>query len=214
MSQSLRPIYNLIILDESGSMQSVKTVTLNGFNETVQTIRAAQRQFPEQQHFVTLVTFNGTGIKTLLDKQPVEELSELTAESYLPNASTPLYDAIGKSLMRLEFQTEQEKEYSVLVSILTDGEENSSREFKGTNIKAMIQRLKEKDWAFTYMGANHAVEQVAKSMDIDSFTQFESNEEDMKGLFKKESLGRMSFYNKIYQGQSSKDAMKDFWDKE
>ena len=55
-------IYNLIILDESGSMASLKRSTISGFNEVVQSIQSASKQFPEQQHYISLVTFNGDGI--------------------------------------------------------------------------------------------------------------------------------------------------------
>ncbi|HRI28100.1 MAG TPA: hypothetical protein PK715_08610, partial [Chitinophagales bacterium] len=72
-------VYNLIVLDESGSMQSIKNATISGFNEVVQTIKGAGQNFPEQEHFVSLITFNGLGIKTLLDKQPVTSLNELNA---------------------------------------------------------------------------------------------------------------------------------------
>jgi len=67
-------VFNLIILDESGSMTPVIGATIAGFNEIVQTIKGAQVQFPNQQHRVSLVTFNGLGIRTVLDNQPVADV--------------------------------------------------------------------------------------------------------------------------------------------
>ena len=67
-------VYNLIILDESGSMGAIKNSTISGFNEVVQTIKGLEKKFPEQKHFISLVTFNGLGIKTKLDKEPVSGL--------------------------------------------------------------------------------------------------------------------------------------------
>ena len=61
-----RTVHNLIILDESGSMEAIKRATIIGFNEVVQTIKGVEKRFPEQEHFVSLVTFNGLGIKTKL----------------------------------------------------------------------------------------------------------------------------------------------------
>ena len=55
-----KKIFNLIILDESGSMQSIRKEAVDSVNETVQTIRKAQRKHEEQAHYVTLVTFNDT----------------------------------------------------------------------------------------------------------------------------------------------------------
>lgn len=60
--EAKQKVFNLIILDESGSMQSIKSATISGFNEVVQTIKGMEMQFPEQEHFISLVTFNGIGI--------------------------------------------------------------------------------------------------------------------------------------------------------
>jgi Mg-chelatase subunit ChlD len=207
-------VFNLIILDESGSMASVKNVTMAGFNETVQTIQGAQKKFPEQEHSVSLVTFNSMDIRTVLDNQPAEALTLLTDGSYQPDGGTPLFDAMGRSLMRLEFQTEHLSDFTILVSILTDGHENASQEFSGSAIKAMIDRLTEKGWTFTYMGANHNVEQMASSLSIKSFLRFESTQEGMDELFRKDRNSRHKFYQKRSSGMSSKDAEKGFWDEE
>ena len=60
-------IFNLIILDESGSMQSIKTAALNGMNETLQSISNAQKKHEDQEHVVTLVSFNSDAVKTICD---------------------------------------------------------------------------------------------------------------------------------------------------
>ena len=59
-------VYNLIILDESGSMNSIEKQTVSGFNETIQTISAAQRKHEEQRHFVSLIIFNSDSIRTVI----------------------------------------------------------------------------------------------------------------------------------------------------
>ena len=63
-------IFNLIILDESGSMQSIKTAALNGMNETLQSISNAQNKHEDQEHVVTLVSFNSDAVKTICDCVP------------------------------------------------------------------------------------------------------------------------------------------------
>ena len=207
-------IFNLIILDESGSMEAIKAATLTGFNEVVQTIQGTSQLFPEQLHNVTLVTFNGLGITTRIDNQPAEQLTLLTNELFKPNASTPLYDAMGRSLLRLEWLTEKETNYTVLVSILTDGEENASKEFTGAQMQAMIDRLKQRNWSFTYMGANHAVQKMAFSLSIEQSITFQTNEQDMKQLFEKERKGRTAFYDKRSKGQSIKDAESNYFEQD
>jgi len=59
-------VHNLIILDESGSMFDIKGAIIKGFNEIVETVKGIQDQFPEQEHFISFMTFNGVGQKFLL----------------------------------------------------------------------------------------------------------------------------------------------------
>lgn len=205
------PVYNLIILDESGSMAPIRNITLMGFNEIVQTIQATQREFPAQPQYVSFVTFNGMGIKTLLDRQPAGELQPLTEAVYRPDASTPLLDALGKSLLRLELQLEQERSPTVLVSILTDGEENASREFSYQGVRALIERLKGLGWSFTYMGTDHGVEEVASELSIPHQYRFEKSEGGMQELFARERRSRSSYYEKKRQGLSSQEAEEGYF---
>ena len=93
-------IFNLIIIDESGSMMSIKNEAINNVNETIQTIRAAEKKRPEQEHFVTLVTFNDNA-KTIYNCVPVSKVKELTSKTYRPSCCTALYDAMGISLNAL-----------------------------------------------------------------------------------------------------------------
>ena len=204
-------VFNLIILDESGSMEAIKVATLSGFNEVVQTIQGAQEQFADQLHTVTLVTFNGLGIKTILANQPVDKLTVLDATRYVPDATTPLHDALGKSLMRLEWLTERETNYTVLVSILTDGEENASREFSASQVRALIDRLKLRNWSFTYMGANHDAERVASTLSIPNWVHFEADEQGVKAVFEAERKGRMAYYEKRGRGLSSHESEADYY---
>lgn len=93
---NVRPVFNLIILDESGSMQSIKTSIVGSFNETLQVIINADQKHEDQNHFVTFVTFDSEGIREHNYLQPASSLQKLTMETYLPGAATPLYDAIGE----------------------------------------------------------------------------------------------------------------------
>lgn len=178
-----RKVYNLIILDESGSMEIIKNATITGFNEVVQTVKGVEKQFPEQEHFVSLVTFNGLGIKTKLFNKKVKSLKEIDEKTFQPDASTPLYDAIGFSVNRLRREIESAENASVLVTILTDGEENASTEYTGAAVKKLIDELKRAGWTFTYIGANHDVERVAFSLSITNSLKFEANEADVKRAF-------------------------------
>ena len=97
-------IYNVIILDESGSMSSIYNATLTSMNEVLSGIRRNQEEFPEQRHYVTIVTFEGNGIqgvKTRRDRVPIETVAPFTEKDYRPGGCTPLYDAMGQSLSTL-----------------------------------------------------------------------------------------------------------------
>jgi uncharacterized protein YegL len=202
-------VFNLIILDESGSMQSIKQATIEGFNEVVQTVKGVESQFPEQEHFITLVSFNGLAIKTLLSVQPVKNLALIDGKKYRPDASTPLFDAIGFSLNNLVREVEQYKDYNVLVTILTDGEENASTEFNGVAIKKMIDELSLKNWTFTYIGANHNVADFALKISITNTMSYMADPVDMKRMFEREKSARMSYSQKI---RNKEDFRKKFYE--
>lgn len=198
-------VYNLIILDESGSMAAIKSTIISGFNEVVQTVKGVPLRYPEQEHIISLVTFNDLGIKTLLDNEDVNKLGLLNEARYQPDAMTPLYDAMGLSISRLRKVTDLVEDCHVLVTILTDGEENSSVEFTGESIKKIVDELKLKNWTFTYIGANHDVEKFALSISITNIMKFEANDQDIKRMFEDEQDSRLPYSEKIRQGQSTSE---------
>ena len=190
-------IYNLIILDESGSMESIKKETISGFNEVVQTIKSSQEEYKDQKNYITLVSFNTMGIKTVLNLVPAAELNEINGQNFRPNASTPMLDAIGFSCSRLRHALSEKTDYKVLVTILTDGEENSSREYSYPAIKRLIEELRGEGWVFTFMGANIDVDEMADRISINNKMSFVSDSEGVKEAFKMEKSARMMYHMKI-----------------
>ena len=201
-------VHNLIILDESGSMGSIKKTIIQGFNEIVQTVKGIEQDFPEQEHFISLVTFNGRGQKVLHFADPVNKLEPIDEKRYQPDASTPLYDALGFSFAKLQRVVEKLTDFNVLVTILTDGEENASKEYTGVAIKKLIEELKLSRWTFTYIGADHDVERFATSISITNTMTFQKNDEDMKMMFAKERSSR-EFYSRNIR--EKKDTTNDFY---
>ncbi|MDP3912177.1 MAG: VWA domain-containing protein [Bacteroidota bacterium] len=186
-------VHNLIILDESGSMESIKKTIIHGFNEIVQTVKGIEKEFPEQEHFISLITFNGLGHKLLHFIDPASKLEQIDEKRYRPEASTPLFDAMGFGLVKLKQVLENTTNYNVLVTILTDGEENASREYTGESIKKLIEELKLNNWTFTYIGADHDVEKFAFSISITNTMTFKKNEADMNIMFAKERSARSNY---------------------
>lgn len=200
-----RIIHNLIILDESGSMEEIKRATITGFNEVVQTIKGVEKQFPEQEHFISLVTFNGLGIKTKLFNKKVKNLKELDEKTFQPDAATPLYDAIGFSVNKLRKEIESQKDNNVLVTILTDGEENASSEYSSAAVKSLIGKMKKRGWTFTYIGANHDVERVAFSLSINNSLKFEATEADVRRAFDHDKKSRMVHAMKLRHNELAQE---------
>lgn len=185
-------IYNLIIIDESGSMDCIRQQAMDSVNETIQTIRAAQERNEHQEHFVTLVTFNDT-VTIVNDCAPINEIKELTAESYRPDCCTALYDAMGISLSAL--QKKVSKEDKVLVTIVTDGYENASQEYNLRTIKTLVEKLKTKGWVFAYLGANQDAEEVAGAMSIDNAMSWESTREGTAYMSERLNYSRSRWYD-------------------
>ena len=168
-------VYNLILLDESGSMSSIWRQALDGINETLNGIRKTQDEYPSQHQYVSIVTFEGNGVrgvKTLRDRIPVENIQNLKDDDYRPGGCTPLYDAMGLSLNYLQHCVRDED--VVLVTIITDGYENSSCEYSGQAIKTLVEKLREKGWTFAYIGANQDAVEVAKGLNIDNAMNFDA----------------------------------------
>lgn len=190
-------IFNLVILDKSGSMSPIRKATIEGLNETINGIRKAQEKFADkQEHYFSLMTFCACEQKMVYDQAPIAEVHDVTEKDYEPCCCTPLYDAIGISLKKLKQQIRGQKNYAVVVTIITDGYENASKEYTGKEVTHMISDLREEGWAFAYMGADHDVEAVAKSMNITNVRQFDHTDEGTMETMAFDSAKRMSFFAK------------------
>lgn len=195
--ESIQKVYNLIILDESGSMQSIEKQAVSGLNETFQTIRNAQKEHQEQQHYITFVTFNSARIRTVMDKLPVDSSKELKWTDYAPGACTPLFDAMGCSINELKSYVEDEA--VVLVTIITDGYENASKEYNGMAIKELVGELKKKGWLFAYIGTNQDVDAIADRLGIRSRMSYEYSPEGTVDMFRAESNSKRELFKRLHR---------------
>ncbi len=187
-------IFNLIIIDESGSMAIIKNEAINGVNESIQSIRAAQVKHEEQEHYVSVVSFNEE-IKEICNCVAANEVKELTDEEYHPNCCTALYDAMGMSLTALRPKVADTDK--VVVTIVTDGEENASKEYNSQAIKALVEELKEKGWVFAYIGANQDVKEVASKISITNTLKFYATSAGIASMNKKVATARQRLFNSI-----------------
>ena len=178
-------VFNLIIVDESGSMSIIRKQAFSGMNETLQTVRQMQKKYPDQQQSVTLVTFDSDHFTWHYDNVPASKTRDLHWKAYNPGGATPLYDAIGKAVSKVNAQVEDGD--NVLVTIITDGEENCSREWTLKMIHTMIEKLKKQHWTFALIGTDNLdVEGMAQSFSIDNCLAFTQDEEGTKEMFARE----------------------------
>jgi hypothetical protein len=146
-----------VILDRTGSMESVRDDIIGGFNAFLN----AQKADPGLAS-LTLVQFDSQDPYEVVHQfKLLAEVPELTRETFVPRASTPLLDAIGRGINDLEKNLadiiENERPSRVIMVIITDGQENASREFRKDQIEKMIKEKQEKAaWQFVFLSADLA----------------------------------------------------------
>ena len=166
-------------------MDCIRRTALTGCNETIQSIRSMQRNHPEQEHYVTLVSFNSDAITNLiLDNVKITEAKELTEKDYVPDSCTPLYDAVGLSVLSLEKKISGD-DSCVLVTIITDGLENASREFNANKVRQLVEERKKRNWTFAFIGANQDEVMEADKIGIHNSMSFEQSEGGTRRMFRK-----------------------------
>ena len=145
----------VVILDASGSMASLKDDVIGGFNQLIE-----DQKKVEGDCFVTVVQFSSFGKqRTLLYCQPVQEIEPLTAASYQIGGWTALYDTMGDVIdgvgTRLANKPESERPGKVIVAVITDGQENHSREYTSAQVcQKVTQQQDMYNWEFIFTGAN------------------------------------------------------------
>ena len=195
----MKRVFNMIIVDESGSMCVIERQALAGINETIETVKKMQQLHPDMEQHISLLTFD-SGHKTFkYDNVKADNVHTLSARDYNPRGGTPLYDAIGISIAKLNAQTSEKD--NVLVTIITDGEENCSEEYNLHMVKTLISKMKKQGWTFTLIGTDNLdVEGMAGSMNIDNHLAFTQDEEGTRMMFARENRARMRFNESISVG--------------
>lgn len=154
-----------VVLDRSGSMAPLTNDTIGGFN----TFLAEQKKVPGEA-VLTLATFS-TNYTLIHDCKPINEVPALTTETYTTGGSTALLDAIARTInatgTKLAAMKEEERPSQVMLVIITDGEENASREFAHEKVMQMIKHQQEKySWSVIYLGANQDAFAVSSRLGV------------------------------------------------
>ncbi len=153
-----------VILDRSGSMQSIAGDAIGGFNAFL----AAQRGEPGHAR-LSLVLFDDH-YEVPLKSAPLAEVPHLTARTFVPRGSTALLDAIGRTLKKMTAsfaaRPAEQKPDKIIVAILTDGEENASRHYTGPHIHDLIGERRARGWEFIFLAANQDAFTAAERLNI------------------------------------------------
>lgn len=194
-----------LILDETGSMSSIKKETINSVNEYLYTqknlndshiCKVSLYTFSDVSSHTTNfgMTANTTSnklnllttkftkkdsIRTIYENVEISNAKEISTNDYTPSGMTNLYDAIGNTIARLDaFVTENQ---NVLVVIITDGYENSSVEYNVASVKKLIEERQAKGWTFVYLGANQDAWAVGSSIGLSKGQTLSYSTSEMSG---------------------------------
>lgn len=161
----------VLIIDKSGSMDTIKDDAIGGFNSFL-----TEQKDIERDANVTFVLFDDR-YDLIHNGKDIHEVDELTKKTYLPSGTTALLDAVGRTVdrvgERLNELTNSEKPENVIVFILTDGMENASSDYTKDQVKGMIQHQESKySWEFIYGGANQDAFEEAGGLGIKAQNTF------------------------------------------
>jgi Mg-chelatase subunit ChlD len=144
MSKKKDKVCVALLLDRSGSMAVNKIETISAVNSYVEGLKKKFRgRF-------TLTQFDSESIDIVWDNMKIKNVPELTQMLYEPRSMTPLLDAIGKTANAVKAEGFD----NVIFAIVTDGEENHSREYKLDAIRALLEEKRKLGWQIAYIGAN------------------------------------------------------------
>jgi uncharacterized protein YegL len=178
-----------LILDQSGSMESIKAGTLEGVNAFLEQQKQENETYPVR---FTLTLFS-TSPEKRHDSVPVTEIPALDENSYRPAGGTALLDAIGITIdqlgKRLAETPEANRPAKVIIGIMTDGEENSSHDFTWEQISEKIRHQTEVyKWEFLFLGANQdaiatgARMNIARSSSVNYYQQDGSSRRVLRAM--------------------------------
>ena len=161
-----RPLTNVaFVLDGSGSMETGKDATIEGFNKQVSVARAGAKEAGETTF--TDVQF-ATEVSVRCVAKSIDELEPLTEETYKPDGWTALYDAMGDTVAALLGTPRIDSPLTAtLVTLFTDGKENVSSRYTADVLSELIKRLEATGrWTFALVGPKGSVGTLAETLSV------------------------------------------------
>lgn len=145
-------LYVHVLLDRSGSMESCRDKTIDAFNEYCNSLKVQSKAGTR----LSLTIFDSESIDHIHNALRISDVPKLTRDTFVPRGTTPLFDAVGKTVAVIDRITLLPDE-RVAFAILTDGLENASVELTADAVKKMlIDRQERCNWLVQYLGANQS----------------------------------------------------------
>ena len=155
-------LYVHVLLDRSGSMESCRDKTIDAFNEYIGSLKHQSSSGTR----LSLTTFDSESTDRVFDTLRIDEVPKLTRETFVPRGMTPLYDAVAATVGAADKVTLLADE-RVALAILTDGQENASREMTVDAVrKLLLDRQERCNWLVQYLGANQEAWAVAAQLGV------------------------------------------------
>ncbi|HXY51843.1 MAG TPA: vWA domain-containing protein [Terriglobales bacterium] len=166
-----------VILDKSGSMASKLNDVIEGFNAYL----AGLGEEKKVNYLFSLTLFD-TQVVHRDVALPLAQVKKLDTKSYQPGGNTALNDAIGITVRKVD--GERPKVDKIVTVIMTDGEENSSREWTHDAVKGLIeQKEKEGSWTFVFLGAGLEAWHQGRSYGVSAANVAQYNAEQYRDVF-------------------------------
>ncbi len=171
------------IMDKSGSMESMVSDTIGGYNAFLE-----KQRKEEGQALVTTVLFN-TNYSTVHDRIDINQVPQMTENDYIPFGGTALLDAVGEGIRHVseihKYIREEDVPEQTIFVIMTDGYENSSRKYDNAQIKNMVNEKQNLGWKFMFLGADIDAFSLADIYGFDrrNVASYRLNEKGMNAMY-------------------------------
>jgi|WetSurMetagenome_2_1015567.scaffolds.fasta_scaffold57700_2 uncharacterized protein YegL len=198
-----KDLHIIFVLDESGSMSSIWDATIDAVNEFINAQKAE-----EGKTWISLIKFD-TEFRVLYCFTPLEDVAPLTNVTYSPRGLTALHDAIGKTIN----EHKANKNVNTLFVVMTDGQENASKEFNLTKVQTAINEQKKAGWNFSFLGANIDSYAVGGNYGFDTTVNWKPNAQGVHSMTKAMASYGTSARSGVYLSSVETQCLVDDADK-